>query len=140
MEITESILLKESGGLEETINELEAAGVTFSMDDFGTGYSSLSYLRRFHFHTLKIDRSFVNGVAENPQDAGLVSSIIAMGHSMNMKIIGEGIETPEQLAFLKAAGCDIGQGWLFGKAVTPDKVSAMQGHCTNISGPTLVRV
>ncbi|CAK0777386.1 diguanylate cyclase [Gammaproteobacteria bacterium] len=126
IEITESILLKESDDLEETINELETLGVTFSMDDFGTGYSSLSYLRRFHFHTLKIDRSFVSNVTKNPQDANLVSSIITMGHSMNLKIIGEGIETPEQLAFLKAAGCDIGQGWLFGKAMSAEMIDTIE--------------
>ncbi|MFN3076202.1 MAG: EAL domain-containing protein [Alphaproteobacteria bacterium] len=130
VEITESILLTDSAGLEGTVRELENIGVTLSMDDFGTGYSSLSYLRRFHFHTLKIDRSFISGVASNVQDAGLVSSIIAMGHGMGLKIIGEGIETPEQLAFLREAGCDIGQGWLFGKAMDADTIRALGGSVT----------
>ena len=115
LEITEGVLLKESPGVKKTIEDICALGVHLALDDFGTGYSSISYLRRFPFDTIKIDRSFVQEVPHTPQAVNLVRSIVAMAHSMHMAVVGEGVETTEQLEFLSSIGCEISQGWLTGK-------------------------
>jgi EAL domain-containing protein (putative c-di-GMP-specific phosphodiesterase class I) len=115
LEITESVLLQDSEITNEVIQRITDMGVGFSIDDFGTGYSSLSYLRRYPFETLKIDRSFVSSVTENQSDADLVTSIVAMAASLNLKVVAEGIETDEQFAFVKKAGCDIAQGFGLGR-------------------------
>gem|GEM_PF-7105491 len=86
--------------------------------DFGTGFSSLSYLHRFAFHTLKIDRSFIGDFSNWKRDSTIASAIVALAHALELEVVAEGIETPEQLAFLRAAKCKLGQGWLFGKAMS----------------------
>ena len=120
LEITESMLMQNVDDTLVTLNSIKALGVRLSIDDFGTGYSSLSYLRRFPIDVLKIDQSFVRGLGENTQDAQLIGAIISLGKSLDLKIIAEGIETPEQLAFLKAHQCEEGQGFLFSEAVSAD--------------------
>lgn len=115
LEITESALLEDSETTRAVIQRISDAGVGFSIDDFGTGYSSLSYLRRYPFETLKIDRSFVSNVTHNQSDANLVTSIIAMAASLDLKVVAEGIETDEQFAFVRDAGCDIAQGFRLGR-------------------------
>jgi EAL domain-containing protein (putative c-di-GMP-specific phosphodiesterase class I) len=85
------------------------------MDDFGTGYSALSYLRRFAMHHLKVDRSFVAGLGEDPLAISTVQAIIQVGHAHGMSVIAEGVETNDQASRLRALGCDYGQGWLFGR-------------------------
>ncbi len=130
LEITESVLMQNVDDTVATLNTIKAMGVRLALDDFGTGYSSLSYLRRFSIDVLKIDQSFVHGMSVNSQDAQLISAIIAMGKSLNLSIVAEGVETREQLDFLQAQRCEEGQGFLFSKAVPPkDFAQLMQaGH------------
>jgi EAL domain-containing protein (putative c-di-GMP-specific phosphodiesterase class I) len=87
------------------------------VDDFGTGYSSLSYLKQFPVDVLKIDRAFVDGLPEDRDDVALVEAIVAMAHSLNLQVVGEGVETAEQLAFLRSLGCDLIQGYYFSRPV-----------------------
>ncbi len=94
------------------------------MDDFGTGYSSLSYLKRFPIETLKIDRSFLEGVPGDSDHAGIVSAIIAMAKVLELEVIAEGVETEAQLRFLRDGGCGRGQGYLFGRSVPAEELTA----------------
>lgn len=112
LEITENILLDDHQQINAVLGKLHAQGLRFSLDDFGTGYSSLSYLRRFSFDTLKIDRSFVSPLCEDADAAALVRAIVAMAHSLSLKVVAEGVETVAQLEFLQSLGCDYLQGYL----------------------------
>jgi diguanylate cyclase (GGDEF)-like protein len=117
LEITESVLMQNVDATVATLRTIKALGVRLAIDDFGTGYSSLSYLRRFPIDVLKIDQSFVRGLNNESNDAALVSAIISLGKSLNLNVIAEGVETLEQLNFLKANHCEEGQGYFFSKAV-----------------------
>ena len=134
LEITESVLMQNVDETVDILNRIKAMGVRLALDDFGTGYSSLSYLRRFPIDVLKIDQSFVRGLHENSQDAQLISAIIGMGKSLELNIIAEGVETLEQLNFLRAQHCEEGQGFLFSKAV-PAKDFA---QLLQVGSPTLM--
>ena len=112
-EITESILIKNTQPAMEILQEISALGVRFAVDDFGTGYSSLSHLKRFPIDLLKIDKTFVQDITRNIDDAAIVSAIITMAHSLGIKILAEGVETREQFEFLQAQGCDFAQGYYF---------------------------
>lgn len=114
LEITESILLEEQSVI-NTLQELDAMGVEISIDDFGTGYSSLSYLKRLPIDTLKIDRSFVQNIPSNADDAAITQAILAMARSLGIRVVAEGVETVEQLLFLRRHGCDALQGYYFSK-------------------------
>jgi diguanylate cyclase (GGDEF)-like protein len=119
VELTESAVMSDA---EQSIGMLEAIsrmGVLVSVDDFGTGYSSMSYLRRFPIDKIKIDRSFINEVTNRAEDASIVRAIISLAHSLRLKVVAEGVETAEQLAFLKSLGCDQYQGFLFSRALEP---------------------
>ena len=115
LEITESILMENTEEAVKTLRTLNAMGLEISIDDFGTGYSSLSYLKRFPIDKLKIDRSFVQDIATDPDDATIVTAIIALAHSLQMKVVAEGVEEAAQLAFLSLHGCDQYQGYYFSK-------------------------
>jgi diguanylate cyclase (GGDEF)-like protein len=115
LELTESMVMDAVEHAITILRNLKGLGVQISIDDFGTGYSSLSYLRRFPIDVLKIDQSFVNDLTVDADDAAIVRSIISLAHSLRLKVIAEGVETAEQLAYLRAHGCDQGQGYLFSR-------------------------
>jgi diguanylate cyclase (GGDEF)-like protein/PAS domain S-box-containing protein len=115
LEITESTLMHDIDGVIAIMDRISALGVALSLDDFGTGYSSLSYLKRFPIDTLKIDRSFTTGIPLDPSDCAIASTIISMGRKLGHRVIAEGVETLDQLEFLKQAGCDEVQGYLYGR-------------------------
>jgi len=117
VEITESMLMDDTARSNMIIKALKEGGIQAAIDDFGTGYSSLSYLKRFKIDTLKIDQSFVRDITIDPDDASIVSAIIAMGRSLRMNVIAEGVETIEQLNFLARHGCNEAQGYYFGRPV-----------------------
>jgi diguanylate cyclase (GGDEF)-like protein len=117
LEITESMLLENSEQIMKTIQGFKNKGARIVVDDFGTGYSSLAYLKRFPIDKLKIDRSFVNFIRTNPEDVAIVKAIIAMAHSMGMKVVAEGVETREQMDFLAEQLCDQAQGYFLGRPV-----------------------
>jgi EAL domain-containing protein (putative c-di-GMP-specific phosphodiesterase class I) len=120
LEITESVLLDDHRQVAEELGGLRAVGVTLSLDDFGTGYSSLSYLKRFRFDVLKIDRSFVAGLPDSPDDVSLVKAILAMARGLDLKVVAEGVENHNQLNFLAAHGCDFAQGYLLAKPISAE--------------------
>ncbi|VVM70605.1 putative bifunctional diguanylate cyclase/phosphodiesterase [Pseudomonas fluorescens] len=120
LEITEGVLMQNIETTVNSLNRLKALGVRLAIDDFGTGYSSLSYLQRFPIDVLKIDQSFIRGLSNDSNDAALVSAIISLGRSLKLTIIAEGVETLEQLNFLRAHQCEEGQGYYFSEAVEPD--------------------
>ena len=117
VEITESLIMDRPEDAVRTLRALSEMGVQVSVDDFGTGYSSLSYLKRFPLHKIKIDRSFINDIATDPDDAAIVTAIIAMAHSLNATVVAEGVETAAQLHFLRERGCDEFQGYYFSRPV-----------------------
>ena len=120
LEITESILIERGEAAVAILKRIRQLGVRLSIDDFGTGYSSLSYLKRFPIDKLKIDQSFVRDITHNAGAAEIVSTIIAMGRSLKLSVLAEGVETPAQLAFLEHHGCDYYQGYLFGRPVAAE--------------------
>lgn len=117
LEVTESIMIAEPEVARAALEQLRLAGVRISLDDFGTGYSSLSLLQQFPIHQIKIDRSFVSGIADSQHDASLVRTIIAMGESLGMDVVAEGVETVQQLAALRQLGCSKAQGYLISHPV-----------------------
>jgi EAL domain-containing protein (putative c-di-GMP-specific phosphodiesterase class I) len=121
-----------------SLNRLRDIGVTFSVDDFGTGYSSLSYLKRFPIDAVKIDRSFVRDLTTDSNDAAIVSAIISMAHSLSLRVIAEGVELPEQLAFFEENHCDEFQGYLFARPLTVAEFSQMLASKYQRSEPDVV--
>jgi EAL domain-containing protein (putative c-di-GMP-specific phosphodiesterase class I) len=113
VELTESAVMSDPEQSIAILEQLSRMGVLVSVDDFGTGYSSMSYLRRFPIDKLKIDRIFINEIASRPEDASIVRAIVSLAHSLSLKVVAEGVETPAQLDFLEAAGCDEYQGYHF---------------------------
>ncbi len=122
-EITEGVFMSALTQVSDAMIKLTKLGITFAMDDFGTGYSSLNYLRKYPFKTLKIDRSFVSDIAINIADMELVNAAIAMAHALGLTVVAEGVETEEQLKILEKIGCDIGQGFLWGKPLISSDIT-----------------
>ena len=124
LELTESILMREVNEAMQILDSLKQLGLSIAVDDFGTGYSSLNYLKQFPIDVLKIDRTFVDGLPEGEQDAQIARAIVAMAHSLNLAVIAEGVETHEQLDFLREHNCDEVQGYLFGRPMPAHQFEA----------------
>jgi diguanylate cyclase (GGDEF)-like protein/PAS domain S-box-containing protein len=118
IELTENMVMHDGEHMVEMLHAIKRLGVGIAVDDFGTGYSSLSYLKRFPVDRLKVDRSFVKDIATDPDSAAIVRTIVALGHNLNLKVVAEGVETEEQIAFLAANACDELQGFYFSKPVS----------------------
>jgi len=123
LEITESMLMQNADDVVAIMSQITALGVTLALDDFGTGFSSLSYLKRFPIDTLKIDRSFIQGIPDDVDDCAIASAIISLAKQMKHKVIAEGVENSEQFAFLQKMGCDEIQGYLFSRPLDAEKFS-----------------
>jgi diguanylate cyclase (GGDEF)-like protein len=125
LELTESLIMQNPESTIGLLNQLKERGIWIAIDDFGTGYSSLNYLKRFPIDILKIDQSFVRDISSDPNDAAIAETIIALGHSLNLEVIAEGVETTEQLAFLKSRHCDELQGFLFSRPLPVNRFSQL---------------
>jgi diguanylate cyclase (GGDEF)-like protein len=128
LEITEGVLIEDFDRGLALLRRLKALGVRVSMDDFGSGYSSLSYLQAFPFDKIKVDRAFVMNLGRNPQSAAIVRAVIGLGHGLEMSIVGEGVETQDQLAFLSEAGCDAVQGYFIGRPAPIGQYAVLVGR------------
>ena len=125
LEITESMLMHNAEAAISTLTALKGMGVTISLDDFGTGYSSLAYLKRFPLDAVKVDRSFVQDIAADSDDASITRAVITMAHHLKLKVVAEGVETPEQLALLISHQCDIIQGYFFSRPLAAPGMTDM---------------
>ena len=134
LEITESVMMQNAERMQERLHEIKALGVRLAIDDFGTGYSSLSYLKQFPFDLLKIDKSFIDDVRAEPQQRELTRAIIELGKTLDMGLIAEGIERPEQLTRLIALECQLGQGFLFAQPLDADAILALLAQASETRG------
>ncbi len=135
LELTESMLIDNSESVLGIMTRLDAMRVRIAIDDFGTGHSSLSYLKRFNVDTLKIDRSFVMGTPENPEDCAIATAVIALGHGLKLKVVAEGVEQDDQLDFLRSQGCDELQGYLLSRPL--DAVAFAQWFAQHTPAPRI---
>jgi len=127
IELTEHTLIEDVEEAKATLHSLKDMGIRVSIDDFGTGYSSLSYLKRFPIDTLKIDQSFINDITHDADDAAISQAIVALARTLRMQVIAEGVETSEQLEFVRGLGCDAAQGYVYSRPVHPDRVDGLTG-------------
>jgi diguanylate cyclase (GGDEF)-like protein/PAS domain S-box-containing protein len=125
VEITESALVDDAASTVATLGRLKELGVQLALDDFGTGYSSLTYVRRFPIDTLKIDRSFIDGIVGSTEDEAIVTAVLSMGRALGVDVVAEGVETEEQATRLRSLGCVLAQGYLFSRPVSPEAVDAL---------------
>ena len=125
IEVTEGALVQDLDLARSLLEELRDSGVKLALDDFGTGYSSLKHLRCLPFDKLKIDASFVGAMADNPESGKIVAAVVGLGHSLGLSTVAEGVETPQVADLLRDLGCDIGQGWLYGRAVPAAELEAL---------------
>lgn len=141
LELTENILIENQPTTVAMLNELHAGGIALALDDFGTGYSSLNYLKRFPIDEVKIDRSFIGEVAQDPEDAAIVTAILAMTHSLGLRTVAEGVETQTQLDFIRARGCQVVQGYLTGKPMPSESFTRLldRGAARESGGDTADR-
>ncbi len=135
LEITESTLMHDAESAITTLRALRKFGLHLSVDDFGTGYSSMSYLNRFPVEALKVDRSFVDGLGREPESSAICTAVISLAHALGLRAIAEGVETSEQLAELRTRGCEMGQGYLFGRPAPAERFGPRpdQHHWANLS-------
>jgi EAL domain-containing protein (putative c-di-GMP-specific phosphodiesterase class I) len=124
IEVTESLIMDDASGNIEKLQAVRALGVGIAIDDFGTGYSSLGYLTKLPVQTLKIDRSFVSSMLEDPGAMTLVSTIISLAHALKLEVVAEGVESEEQAKFLRLLRCDLMQGYLISKPLPFDEITA----------------
>jgi EAL domain-containing protein (putative c-di-GMP-specific phosphodiesterase class I) len=137
LEITETTIMEQLDAAIAILTDLRRLGVRLALDDFGTGYSSLSYLQRLPVDILKIDRSFVAGVAKSTEDSALARGILTLGQTLGLETVAEGIETAEQLAALRELGCQLGQGYYFARPLGPAAVDALlERHYPSAHAPT----
>jgi EAL domain-containing protein (putative c-di-GMP-specific phosphodiesterase class I) len=136
LELTESVFMGDVDYFERTLGNLKALGVQLAMDDFGTGYSSLNYLKRFPFDSVKVDRSFVDGLGTDPHDSGLVAAIIAMAAALGLDVTAEGVETQDQLANLKDLACGRAQGYYLARPMPAADLTKLvdEGHRWTVDG------
>jgi EAL domain-containing protein (putative c-di-GMP-specific phosphodiesterase class I) len=132
LEVTESALLEEGVGTEETLRRLRATGVQIALDDFGTGYSSLTHLRRLPVDVLKIDRSFTKGIADDPHDRALVASVLGMARALGIEVVAEGVEDVAQRDELRRLGCRYAQGYLWSRPVPEPQASELLEHTFDV--------
>jgi EAL domain-containing protein (putative c-di-GMP-specific phosphodiesterase class I) len=125
LEITERVVLSGEEAASGLLDRARELGPLLGIDDFGTGYSALSYLQRLALDFVKIDRSFVTPLGDNPQTAAIVGAIISLAHALKLAVVAEGVETPEQLAMLRELGCDVAQGFLMGKPMPRAEFEAL---------------
>jgi EAL domain-containing protein (putative c-di-GMP-specific phosphodiesterase class I) len=125
VELTESVVMSDPEESIAILEKLSAMGVLVSIDDFGTGYSSMSYLRRFPIDKIKIDRGFISEAMTRPDDASIVRAIVSLAHNLRLKVVAEGVESTEQLEFLKSLGCDQYQGYHYSPALPPAEFQAL---------------
>jgi diguanylate cyclase (GGDEF)-like protein len=125
LELTESLMMQDPAGSIQLLRQLKALGIQLAIDDFGTGYSSLAYLKRLPLDTLKIDRSFVDGLGHDPEDTAIVQAIIRLAHTLHLMVTAEGIETALQVSLLQALGCEQGQGYYFAKPLVSEAISML---------------
>jgi EAL domain-containing protein (putative c-di-GMP-specific phosphodiesterase class I) len=119
LEITESCVMVNAEEAVRTLDYLRSLGVAIAIDDFGTGYSSLAYLKRFPLSALKIDKSFIRDITTDSENAAITQAIVSMGHALGLSVIAEGVETREQLGFLRDCSCDLAQGYFFARPMPP---------------------
>jgi EAL domain-containing protein (putative c-di-GMP-specific phosphodiesterase class I) len=134
LEITESGLMENQDNATDILNSLHAQGIRLAIDDFGTGYSSLAHLKRFPLDVLKIDKSFIDDIPHNKDDMEIAATIVAMGHTLGFKVLAEGVETQEQLAFLRKNGCDTYQGFIKSRPIPAEEFADLlrdQQQCAN---------
>ena len=131
IELTESMVMEDPERVISILQEIKGLGVTISIDDFGTGYSSLSYLRHFPIDVIKIDRSFVKDIGDDPKESVIANAIIQLAHSLGCKVLAEGVETKVQADYLRSQGCDLVQGFFFGKPMSAKDFGQLLQPCNS---------
>jgi diguanylate cyclase (GGDEF)-like protein len=134
LEVTESVLMEDTKRTAQVLQALRDEGVTISLDDFGTGYSSLNYLKHFPIDCIKLDKSFVRDAVTDAQSGAITSAIIALGHSLGLSVVAEGVETVEQLEYLADRSCDVVQGFLFGRPMEASRIPEVVGKLGAVAG------
>jgi EAL domain-containing protein (putative c-di-GMP-specific phosphodiesterase class I) len=137
LEITESVMLRDSDSTLARLRELKELGLSLAVDDFGTGYSSLSYLQRFPIDVLKIDKAFVDSVASGSDDASLTRAIVALGDALGLLMVAEGIERAEQVDGLRFLGCSYGQGYYFARPLPAAEFTKLLSRPLGVEAPAM---